>query len=80
MRDVTNFIDHEIIGQGTYGKVFRAKLKDGDGSLFALKKIKMENEREGFPITALREIKILKKLDHPNVLRLREIVTKKQRH
>jgi serine/threonine protein kinase len=33
----------------------------------------MQNEREGFPITALREIKIMKLLNHPNVLHLKEI-------
>lgn len=35
----------------------------------------MDNEREGFPITAIREIKILKKLHHENVIDLKEIVT-----
>jgi len=34
----------------------------------------MHNEKEGMPITALREIRILKKLRHPNVVHLREVV------
>lgn len=33
----------------------------------------MHNEKDGFPITALREIKLLKLLDHPNILRLEEM-------
>lgn len=33
----------------------------------------MENEKEGFPITALREIKILQKVKHENVVNLYEI-------
>jgi len=37
----------------------------------------MDNEKEGFPITAIREIKILKVLNHKNVVRLKEIVTSK---
>lgn len=37
-----------------------AREKDGDKALVALKKVKMDNEKEGFPITAIREIKILK--------------------
>ncbi|KAI4308264.1 hypothetical protein L6164_031356 [Bauhinia variegata] len=45
------------------------------GEIVALKKIRMDNEREGFPITAIREIKILKKLHHDNVIKLKEIVT-----
>ena len=46
--------------------------------LLALKKVRLENEREGFPITAVREIKILRELDHPNIVKLLEIVTDKQ--
>lgn len=42
--------------------------------LVALKKIRMDNEKEGFPITAIREIKLLKNLSHPNVINLKEIV------
>lgn len=41
----------------------------------ALKKVRLENEREGFPITAIREIKILRQLEHRNVVRLFDIVT-----
>lgn len=41
--------------------------------LVALKKVLMENEKEGFPITALREIKILQLLKHENVVNLIEI-------
>ena len=35
----------------------------------------MENEKEGFPITAIREVKLLKNLSHANVVNLKEIVT-----
>jgi len=45
--------------------------------IVALKKIRMDNEKEGFPITAIREIKILKKLRHRNIIDLKEIVTSK---
>jgi serine/threonine protein kinase len=40
----------------------------------ALKKIRMDTEKEGFPITAIREIKILSSMQHDNVVNLREIV------
>lgn len=45
------------------------------GSRFALKKVRLDNEREGFPITAVREIKILRQLTHTNVVQLMDIVT-----
>lgn len=44
----------------------------------ALKKVRLENEKEGFPITAVREIKILRQLNHENVILLKDIVTDKQ--
>lgn len=46
--------------------------------LVALKKVRLENEKEGFPITAVREIKILRQLDHVNIVKLLDIVTDKQ--
>ena len=43
------------------------------GRYVALKKVRMENEKEGFPMTALREIRILQLLKHENVMELIEI-------
>ncbi|XP_062574759.1 cyclin-dependent kinase 13-like [Saccostrea cucullata] len=73
--DLFNII--EIIGEGTYGQVYKAKDTFTD-ELVALKKVRLENEKEGFPITAVREIKILRQLNHPNIVNLKEIVTDKQ--
>ena len=64
------------IGQGTFGEVFKARNKE-TRALVALKKVLMENEKEGFPITALREIKILQLLKHDNVVNLQEICRSK---
>ncbi|KAK7401085.1 hypothetical protein VNO78_12399 [Psophocarpus tetragonolobus] len=73
-RSIDCFEKLEQIGEGTYGQVYMAReIKTGE--IVALKKIRMDNEREGFPITAIREIKILKKLHHENVIKLKEIVT-----
>ena len=44
----------------------------------ALKKVRLDNEKEGFPITAIREIKILRQLNHRSVVNMKEIVTDKQ--
>ena len=37
----------------------------------ALKRLKMEKEKEGFPITSLREINTLLKAQHPNIVTVR---------
>lgn len=67
------------IGEGTYGQVYKARAKDKkNDEMVALKKVRLENEKEGFPITAVREIKILKQLNHKNIVNLKEIVTDKQ--
>jgi hypothetical protein len=65
-----NFID-----QGTYGMVFKAKCRDSH-EIYALKQIKFGNEisKVGFPITALREINILLSLNHPNIVKVKEMV------
>ncbi|KAL8134008.1 cyclin-dependent kinase C-1-like [Apium graveolens] len=73
-RNIDCFQKLEQIGEGTYGQVYMAR-DNKTGEIVALKKIRMDNEKEGFPITAIREIKILKKLQHENVIRLKEIVT-----
>lgn len=62
------------VGEGTYGHVFKA-IDRRSGALKALKKIRLENEKEGFPITTVREIKILQQLNHSNIIQLNEVVT-----
>ncbi|KAL4735510.1 Serine/threonine-protein kinase bur1 [Aspergillus similis] len=66
------------LGEGTFGEVYKARAKR-DGSVVALKKILMHNERDGFPITALREIKLLKMLSHTNIMRLREMAVERSK-
>ncbi|KAF9412206.1 hypothetical protein HW555_009229 [Spodoptera exigua] len=61
------------IGQGTFGEVFKARARSQGKSFVALKRILTDKETEGFPITALREIKILQQLEHENVVKLLEV-------
>ena len=65
------------IGQGTFGEVFKARDKQNRSKIVALKKVLMDNEKEGFPITALREIRILQLLNHENIVNLIEICRSK---
>ncbi|SPO24054.1 related to CTK1 - carboxy-terminal domain (CTD) kinase, alpha subunit [Ustilago trichophora] len=61
------------VGEGTYGQVFKAR-SERTGALVALKKIRMDAEKDGFPVTAMREIKLLQALRHENVVRLHEMM------
>jgi len=58
----------EKVGEGTYGIVYKAKDRM-TGEIVALKKIRLEAEDEGIPGTAIREISLLKELQHPNIVR-----------
>jgi len=72
-RSVAEFQCLNRIEEGTYGVVYRAKDKRTQ-EIVALKKLKMEREKEGFPITSLREINTLLISQHVNVVTVREIV------
>ncbi|MFS8000486.1 putative protein-serine/threonine kinase CMGC-CDK-PITSLRE family [Helianthus anomalus] len=72
-RNVHEFERLGKISEGTYGVVHRARdMKTGD--IVALKKVKMAGAREGFPVTALREINILGMLQHPSLVEMKEVV------
>jgi len=68
-----NFHKIEKIGEGTYGIVYKATDKITE-QVVALKKIRLETESEGVPSTAIREISLLKELEHPNVVSLLDVV------
>ena len=61
------------VGEGTFGKVYKARNRNS-GAFVALKRIRMEAERDGFPVTAMREIKLLQSLRHVNVIQLMEMM------
>ncbi|KAL9559725.1 hypothetical protein PS6_000595 [Mucor atramentarius] len=60
------------IEEGSYGIVFRARDKETD-EVVALKKLKLQPENGGFPVTSLREIHALMIIKHPNIVNVREI-------
>ncbi|KAF7724430.1 hypothetical protein EC973_001094 [Apophysomyces ossiformis] len=61
------------IEEGSYGIVFRARDRE-TGDIVALKKLKLDKEKNGFPVTSLREIHTLMIAKHPNIVNVREIV------
>ncbi|KAJ2789565.1 hypothetical protein H4R21_006711, partial [Coemansia helicoidea] len=64
------------IEEGTYGIVYRAQ-EIATGDIVALKHLKLDQERNGFPITSLREIHTLLLAKHPNIINVREIAAGK---
>lgn len=68
--------NESVVGSGTYGKVFKGVNVYTKG-LVALKRIRMEGERDGFPVTAVREIKLLQSLRHINIVNLQEVMVEK---
>ncbi|KAF1346742.1 kinase-like domain-containing protein [Delphinella strobiligena] len=73
--------DYELtqkLGEGTFGVVSKGRSRR-TGAIVALKKILIHNEKDGFPITALREIKLLKMLSHVNILHLDEMAVERNK-
>eukprot|EP01016_Furgasonia_blochmanni_P000636 TRINITY_DN10177_c0_g2_i1.p1 TRINITY_DN10177_c0_g2~~TRINITY_DN10177_c0_g2_i1.p1 ORF type:complete len:404 (+),score=103.10 TRINITY_DN10177_c0_g2_i1:61-1212(+) len=73
-RSVSDFEKLHTLGEGTFGTVYCARDKTSN-EIVALKKVKIHDVNEGFPITSLREIKILSELrSHVNIVKLKEVV------
>ncbi|KAK3896937.1 hypothetical protein C8A05DRAFT_20202 [Staphylotrichum tortipilum] len=73
-RSVENYDKLNDIEEGAYGWVSRAK-EMATGNVVALKRLKRDpKDLGGMPVTALREIQILKDCDHRNVVKLKEVV------
>ncbi|XWS20807.1 hypothetical protein CRYUN_Cryun30bG0001100 [Craigia yunnanensis] len=63
----------EKVGEGTYGKVYRARER-ATGKIVALKKTRLHEDDEGVPPTTLREVSILRMLSRdPHVVRLMDV-------
>ncbi|GFY93852.1 cyclin-dependent kinase E;1 [Actinidia rufa] len=58
------------IGEGTYGLVFLAKIKSNQSKSIAIKKFKQSKDGDGVSPTAIREIMLLREINHENVVKL----------
>mmetsp|Transcript_10553 Transcript_10553/g.20863 ORF Transcript_10553/g.20863 Transcript_10553/m.20863 type:complete len:530 (-) Transcript_10553:1157-2746(-) len=72
-RSVERYEKLNRISEGTYGVVYRAKERE-TGRICALKRMKLEQENSGFPLTYVREINVLLALEHPNIVNVSEVV------
>ncbi|MGH0121619.1 UNVERIFIED_CONTAM: hypothetical protein FKN15_006596 [Acipenser sinensis] len=59
--------------KGTYGTVFKAKNRETH-EIVALKRVRLDDDDEGVPSSALREICLLKELKHKNIVRLHDVL------
>lgn len=72
-RSVHEYENLNLIDEGSYGIVYRARNRES-GEIVALKKLKLEKEVNGFPVTSLREINTLIMARHRHVVNVVEIL------
>lgn len=65
---LVSYVDQEEIGRGSYAVVYRASNRL-TGERGVVKRLKLESHGDGVSATAIREISILKDLQHPHVVR-----------
>jgi len=67
-----------VIGVGAYGIVLKAQNKETD-EIVAIKKFKESDQDEIIRKISLREVRILKLVDHPNIVKLKESFRRKEK-
>ncbi|KAA8546596.1 hypothetical protein F0562_002665 [Nyssa sinensis] len=78
-RSAESYDKIDKVGQGTYSNVYKARDRD-TGKIVALKKVRFDtSEPESVKFMA-REIMILQKLDHPNIVKLEGLATSRMQY
>ncbi|KZV14926.1 Serine/threonine-protein kinase [Dorcoceras hygrometricum] len=67
------------VGKGTYSNVYKAREKS-TGKIVALKKVRFDTSEPASVKFMAREIIMLKKLDHPNIIKLEGIATSRMQY
>ncbi|XWS41440.1 hypothetical protein CRYUN_Cryun17cG0082100 [Craigia yunnanensis] len=67
------------VGQGTYSNVYKARDKD-TGKIVALKKVRFNSSEPESVKFMAREIMILQKLNHPNIISLEGLATSRMQY
>lgn len=69
------------VGEGTYANVYLGHLASNPSSLVAIKKIKIQADyKEGMAPDAVRELKFLQELSHPNIISLLSVYSSKDQN
>ena len=75
------FVSGKKLGEGTYAIVYAGHYRSNPSSLVAIKKIKLNAEfKDGIAMDAIREIKFLSELQHPNIIRLHAVFSTKDQN
>ncbi|KAF3064217.1 Serine/threonine-protein kinase KIN28 [Daldinia childiae] len=75
------YVKGKKLGEGTYANVYLGFLKSDPTKLVAIKKIKIQKEyTEGMAPDAVREIKHLQELSHPNIITLHSVFSSKNQN
>lgn len=77
MKNYDDFDIVEKLGEGAYGVVSKAIFKP-TGGVYAIKKVKLDQGRDGIPATTIREVALLKRCTHPNIVKLFSIIYQKE--
>ncbi|KAJ5637266.1 hypothetical protein N7490_007145 [Penicillium lividum] len=75
------YIKDKKLGEGTYAVVYLGHLRDDISSLVAIKKIKVNADyKDGLTMDAIREVKYLQELSHPNIIALHDVFSSKDQN
>lgn len=75
------YVKDQKIGEGTYAVVYLGHVKSDTESKVAIKKIKVQTEyRDGLAMDAIREVKFLQELSHPNIIALHAVFSSKNQN
>ncbi|KAH9454460.1 hypothetical protein Pst134EB_014545 [Puccinia striiformis f. sp. tritici] len=76
LRIQQSYTKEKKIGEGTYASVYEGHQKKSNRKV-AIKKIKAGQFKDGLDMSAIREVKFLQELSHPNVISLLDVFSSK---
>ena len=75
------YVNGQKVGSGTYANVFVGHFKQDTSRLIAIKKIKINPDwQDGLAMDAIREIKFLQEISHPNIIALLDVYSSKNQN
>ncbi|KAH9311646.1 hypothetical protein KI387_026681, partial [Taxus chinensis] len=78
-RSAESYEKLDKIGQGTYSNVYKARDRE-TGKIVALKKVRFDTSEQESVRFMAREIKILRRLDHPNIVKLEGLANSRMQY